>query len=89
MGQTHLPVVTIASQSRSAIATVGRPLVAFAGMGTCILCGEVVCTETGQAWQIVPASNDQADVVPMHWIHGGCIDRAHAATLRVALKAAS
>jgi hypothetical protein len=51
-------------------------------MGTCILCGAAVVVDSGRAWKIVPATDERVDAAPTHWIHSGCIDRAHAATLR-------
>jgi hypothetical protein len=51
-------------------------------MGTCILCGDTVSIDSGTAWKITPVRGVASGLEPMHWIHSGCIDRAHAATLR-------
>jgi len=48
-------------------------------MGTCILCGEVVSPETGNAWKITPAAHLELGFERMHWAHGTCVERARAA----------
>ena len=45
-------------------------------MGSCVVCGELVSVDAGNAWKITPGVPHALGVDRMCWIHKDCIAQA-------------
>lgn len=58
----------------------GRFCLPSTAMGSCIICGELVSADSGNAWKITPVDHRVLGFQPMHWIHATCIELAKGTT---------
>ena len=43
-------------------------------MGTCIIYGEMVWIDSGNAWKITPAEHGELGAERLYWIHTPCVE---------------